>query len=52
MRTETLFDDGHMRVKAVYYHGKLLYIRTYVLDSEGYVDKDVTVSVDGRISTQ
>lgn len=49
MRTEVLFEDKRNKVVAVYVRDTLLYTRTYTYDSDGYVDKDVTVFNDGVV---
>ena len=51
MRTQILHRDQYSEVVAVYIKNTLSYTRTYLFDSEGYVEKTITVYADGTIDT-
>ncbi len=48
----TVYKDSKTHVVMAYLtNGELFYTRTYTYDSEGYVEKDITVFADGKIDT-
>ncbi len=54
MKTVVLHEDKKTKVVA-FYHGedeRLQYTRTYIRDEEGFVDKMVTVFLDGTVDVQ
>lgn len=52
MRIETIYKDDKKVVKAVFLHNEFIYTRTYILDAEGFVEKQITVFQDGTVDIQ
>jgi hypothetical protein len=51
MTCETIYKDAQRIVKIVKREGdELFYTRTYILDDNGHVDKDIIVFYDGTVS--
>ena len=53
MNTKKLMMDDRIDITATYLHGEAFSIQVYIKDSEGYVDKTVTVYCkSGRVEMQ
>ena len=52
METKILHESEMNKVVAVYLYGKLLYTRTYIKDTDGYVDRMITVFANGDYDIQ
>ena len=50
MRTVTLFENEKQKIIAFYVDGELMYTKTYIMDSSGFVENYVTVWHHGDIS--
>ena len=51
MTFETIYKDAKRIVKIAKREcGELFYTRTYILDDDGHVDKDIIVFCDGTVS--
>lgn len=46
MQTKTIWKDDRTHVVAFFVNDRLLYTRTYILDNEGFVDRNVMVMAD------
>lgn len=57
MKTDVICDGtnkngNRFKVIAFYFLERLLYTKTYIYDSESFVEKEVTVFTDGTVSAQ
>lgn len=52
MKITEIYKDEKTIVKRVDYMDKFLYTRTYFLDSDGCVEKSVTVFANGTVDIQ
>lgn len=50
MKVNIIYKDERKVVKAVWYGGEFFYTRTYLLDEDGFVERDIQVFADGTVT--